>query len=1562
VYLTEPHVFPNRECEAPSDVDLWDEESTSTSILLDEQLSCFDQSDLEEEALIEALNHNQEDALATWNLLRPSKGMRQDPPLDLGSPPEPSRDHSPTEKRDLEPSTFPSKQGRSRPSQPDRAPAKHEPVRNTPTISPLSLMDPVHLNHLSRVYALGVKIQELSMSLNLMLDFRNYIENGKASSSANPMVSNKTILPPGHSTAVLIEFTFPQTLGTRQFELPIRNADILRNQRLRLKQDMKSSTQGKPDPNAAFDPPAITLSCDLQEALPVQFNAHWVDAFIEDGVQLKLNLISKTPVRSTLRKGPGKARTFEAVAEIPLRNILKAQGFHYDIHLPLFSKDRQYFGHVLLNFRLLPAFDPKEIAIANPPAETNKEDLKPPAGPLFPEPPFPIELNVQFDTFTPFVVARSMTKAYPKDETSCNLAIEVNRHLSLRLRAHVPLETSAVPWTHQMIKKSIGLATEEVQVQNKGFMVHFGAQFSIPTSMNLLQPWFQSPLIVEVWSIESGESDFVAKKDPSVPQSEGSMPCEISSGSVRSLLGIAKLPLFHILKLVLDTHTDLTWSQVFPISLNDMDCPVINPFSNEMNGWLSVGLQLAARNMQVLDDAKDFSPFVQEQDVVPEPTLRASDRDNNTKEFGNRLELPLANLLVRFHTAGGIGDLAKVVCDYLLNGIQNHAEAQDAHRINNEVNESQQVPVEMRRNQILNLKKSDQFNLYVEMEVFPKRIAEKFKIPTHKVVSPISFGYEIPLWEESDAGNELIVPLHPSLMGWLGSNIAMAHGRLFHTFVEHPNGDDGDSGVDTENSILLGEFRIDLNKLCKRSKGLCDAWVPIFPPSFVRNSKKLNLSHLTNTVGCIHISMFFIDLVPQELPYYLPLVVEFKVVATISSRIQEDPLGKPFPEHIKVEASFLEEESTFQTGPFLWCRTLEVTPALLQSILNGSLKLYVSHSVDGSSPCGFAFVDTFAVAHALLRMVNRLVDRDQVAFCSPILPAHMLEGSVLQMNGKIMLDRIDEVEPEKLAVEVEQVDQLEDLTPSSSLQEESRGIPTKSVVPAPEPSVRMEVKLEEIKGFQSIRVHAQLPLFVSFAWAPDYELGIKPSFNDSVISIGDAHGTSKIEYSTPLYHTNNGMAASSIELKSSHQITQCISIPALEKIKRKKVIIFKVWNVLPQKDFPQGDHESDVRLGFPEQQRQLLAFSKVDISPLANGFPELNGWYNLNDYSGQIRGQLHVIVRPESPLPPIPFSVPPCEASLPGQALKPAFPRIPSSQYFGLITAESSLGEVSSISMQLELENSSNASYAFSGVELSQENKLDSSSNAFLASQDEVSNFSFQDAPNGATSKLLQRDDFGKELLNHITPEASQFGFEADLLAEDLDSIHLEDCDELDLHALESDGPAIKVCKQNLQNPEISNNCVALSADSSIDKGVANDDSCHSIHDVSDLGSISLQNSVISDFQTGMPETMPPIQSPNLEITQEVSMELPIRFEEKAQQGSPYNLRNLSFPKTEEVNAVEHNPSASSPLMNLRSAKGTKAIGSLENSLTVSAKSLRERAAEIDREIQNVILRYDLRE
>ncbi|PIK33625.1 putative C2 domain-containing protein 3, partial [Apostichopus japonicus] len=65
-------------------------------------------------------------------------------------------------------------------------------------------------------------------------------------------------------------------------------------------------------------------------------------------------------------------------------------------------------------------------------------------------------------------------------------------------------------------------------------------------------------------------------------------------------------------------------------------------------------------------------------------------------------------------------------------------------------------------------------------------------------------------------------------------------------------------------------------------------------------------------------------------------------------------------------------------------------------------------------------------------------------------------------------------------------------------------------------------------------------------------------------------------------------------------------------------LIFKVWH--------QTTGRQDMSCD------RMLGFTSVDLGPLLVGFRSLNGWYNIMDFSSQVKGQIKIAITPKREL------------------------------------------------------------------------------------------------------------------------------------------------------------------------------------------------------------------------------------------------------------------------------------------------------------------------------------------
>jgi len=69
-------------------------------------------------------------------------------------------------------------------------------------------------------------------------------------------------------------------------------------------------------------------------------------------------------------------------------------------------------------------------------------------------------------------------------------------------------------------------------------------------------------------------------------------------------------------------------------------------------------------------------------------------------------------------------------------------------------------------------------------------------------------------------------------------------------------------------------------------------------------------------------------------------------------------------------------------------------------------------------------------------------------------------------------------------------------------------------------------------------------------------------------------------------------------------------------------LIIKVWH----RPTPPPEAGSDVTTQLEDH---VVGFGAVDVTPLLKGFPSVCGWYNVIDFTGRVRGQVRIEVKPE---------------------------------------------------------------------------------------------------------------------------------------------------------------------------------------------------------------------------------------------------------------------------------------------------------------------------------------------
>ncbi|KNE59751.1 hypothetical protein, variant [Allomyces macrogynus ATCC 38327] len=1065
-------------------------------------------------------------------------------------------------------------------------------------------MDAAHVVHLGHVYGIAIHVRDLSLASAAVVALQK--QAGLAHLTPGP--TSARALTEG--LVVEIGVHLPGKLGARQFELVVRNSAMVRAQR----HAGKRNSDDNDDLGAC-----VRLACHQHDVVPVQFDGALVQAFLTQTCAVRMTVRPRPGPRAARGARTAAGAGMTGVAHVKLVHLMQADRFVTQIDVPVFTASDQFLGHVALTLALMPAMPVEKALPSSPePEEQAANPVQPPPPRIVvPEPPFPLELRVSIGHFVPVATPRSTYKAFPAERAAQNVAVHVESGLSVTVRLDVPLETRAHPWTAQSVEQKVGLVMDQVQVEADAHRVNFDAQLAVPTSMAQLAPWIEAPLVVELW-LHAG----------SVAQIDGSEMQQTSSA--KTLFGMVKLPLHQVLQTVLRTFPKVVWHQLLPIALADLTCPVVDPRTGTHRGWLEAGIEVARRNTPVLSAPDTRSR------PAPQPAGMAA-AEPAVSPLPPPSPPPSATLLVRFHSASGMLTLARHVLAQL---VQHEQDAIDpfAPALLDLPGPQTEYAHALRR--VLH---GDALNLYVSLSIFPPAAAKRFGVDPTSLVSPIAWDAAVPAWDADDPGHELVLPrIDSAVLAWFEAPHAVAHGQIVHRFTTT-------SGSAPLDDVVVGEFRIDLARLVKRSGGLADAYVTVRAPADVVVGARHVAVPALDAVGCVHVDVVFTDTVPRALPEFAPVLVRLEMaghlqragLATVlgASAMQRSVSVEPGV-HIDVDLALFQSPGAAAvtadaSGTWTWSTELVLTAEVMQAVLNGRVVVHVRDN--GDEPVGTAVIDTYAVAHALLRLLNGYLPADRVAFRAPVLPVESPTAVAMTAVGAFVIKHGVETPVMARLVRMAQVSPVVgcahdqdgvDHAADAGVQNDHGPAGPLPAQPAhvqqhhadavvDDASVLFEVTVVEAQALSVPTPPSQGPtvVYVSFAWTTDTSLAtdLGASIRSTVSDAPDrqTHHTPAAQLEAPAH----------VAWHATTYVAQSTTRAALARLRRKKVVVFKVWVAAAE--------EGAV---VPTAHDRLVGFAKVDVAPLAHGMPMLDGWYNVLDFHGESCGQLHVRVRPVAPL------------------------------------------------------------------------------------------------------------------------------------------------------------------------------------------------------------------------------------------------------------------------------------------------------------------------------------------
>ncbi|KAI9223534.1 hypothetical protein BC828DRAFT_375606 [Blastocladiella britannica] len=1193
------------------------------------------------------------------------------------------------------------------------------PAPQLPLVSPLSIMDTTHLLHLGKVYGLSLRAHTFSLSLSALTAIRR-----NAVLSAGISTGPLSAATLAEAVVVRATFELPEGLGSREFTVDVRQTAIMR---------ATASTLKKPEAGNTGAIPAIDVPINGTDAIALSFNAATMDAFIRETMQVTVQVSAKAPLfpRSGMGASAAAARRIGAGAagsqrwnqlalqqdakrppamlsgteRIKLVRLLQAHRFDLnDMQVPVFSSgaDRPFLGTLQLSLGFLPTLPEAALAAMQLPPSPVPSPPPPTArGPLLAEPPFPVQLTLTINQFTPAVTPRGTLRTFSATGTSHSMRMHIYQSLCCTVRLHVALDTAPVAWTHRVLDQTPGVVMDQVSVRATVAKVDFDTSMSIPVCMQQLEAWADpsAVLAVEVWGLTETSSE-----DARTAAVDGNTA---NSSVRRDLVGLAKLPLGRLLETIQQSTLHVPWHQVLPLSLLDVEYAVVDLLSGETQGWLSAGIGIQPRSPHVLQQR-------QHEGVIESTSGGAADANPTPP-------LPSACLLVRVHEASGLWSLAEHVATHLLNApdmFPSPTPMPFGASAGGHINSSSSLhhamfkpplPVPQaisphHRAALFHLLHSRSLNPICELAALPRSLAKRVGANPDPIRTAVAWRSCAPRWDMEDAGHECVLSgMDEPFLQWMESPNAVAHGRIWHRFAA-PSDDaqlgDGNAVADTAAQgtaqpladLLIGEFHVPLSRLVKRSSGLRDTWAPVYAPERVGPESGIvglgtgqSIPPLS-AMAAVHFDMGFTDTIEQPLAEFLPVDTELTLFAQARTTTTKPgqmrgryvlswdaaqqlphslntlPLPNPRPQAAPGDGDTLHWEGA------------AVFDALaVQKLLNGSFTIQVQQLVmdrrdDGSfessmedvghaasyvggsvgTASGFAHIDTFTLAHAVLRFAHggSSSGSDRISFRVPVMVPDSATGSDVWISGWMQVRKLARAAAERFpsSSPTQKVPPANTTTAPSPLPQ-ARTHVRHAVDPPPQqplgPMCHLEVRVREGTGFSVSRPTVSTAMTISFAWSADADLDAN-SFGSSVLSVSENHhhhhhhhastpaAAERTTYTMPHAPLVTEESASSGVGANMHvtwdapvQVPQSLNPSALERLQRKKVIVFKLW----QTDGATG--------GLPEESERLVGYSRVDIAPLAHGLDEIDGWYDIVDFHGVASGQLRVSIRPSQPLGPV---------------------------------------------------------------------------------------------------------------------------------------------------------------------------------------------------------------------------------------------------------------------------------------------------------------------------------------
>ncbi|KAL7752286.1 hypothetical protein RI367_002332 [Sorochytrium milnesiophthora] len=494
-------------------------------------------------------------------------------------------------------------------------PAPTVPRKHYPLISPLSVMSMGRLKHLSHVHSARIELTGLDLSLPAFSPFRHLFVSPNMTMKKASLCGTLLYRLPATDTDVQASFTAPNPFSRRIIS------------------------------RAALQSTLVPTPLAHEHIFPCTFDAHQVDVFLNESLDIYVQVEAQVATDGNVRgrravdiDQHSRIPLFSGHVSLRLVELLRSPQLAVkSCRRPVWrvsskggdDATQQFLGEAEISLQLMPAYDPH-------PVEDDSDDEA--AGHGLPT---DILQEAQLDTThlaMPVYLSLSLTSfasALPPQPTylvsyvhgksasstaDVNFRLDVQLSFSLHLPSsrgtHLPVDFRPVQWYSQSVTKSDGTFVSHVEIEtqrvgdpqvaspNAPLQLHCKATVPIVLA-DLLSRCSDVPLIVEVWQ-------HIITLSPAQATITLSGAADASNGAEvdvdKTLLGLAKLPLHHVLTTAGHAAAVAGWDKVLPVSLSELEYAVVNPVSGESQGWLSAEMDLSATPKPVELKSREPTP------------------------------------------------------------------------------------------------------------------------------------------------------------------------------------------------------------------------------------------------------------------------------------------------------------------------------------------------------------------------------------------------------------------------------------------------------------------------------------------------------------------------------------------------------------------------------------------------------------------------------------------------------------------------------------------------------------------------------------------------------------------------------------------------------------------------------------------------------------------------------------------------------------------------------------------------------------------------------------------